>query len=181
MKRKSILLASLLVAICTSTSFVNAQELYKWVDEQGVTHYADALPEAKVEHQLFRFADYQHTDNPSDDYYSIQNQLKRLQESRAEALKQKQQAAEIRAAKYPPKQEVIVTSLEPQQRYYSPAYYPYGFNKRFKYIPGSKYNSRHIAHHPKRKVNHSPVEKPSRGIVHKNPVKRSTVQFSASK
>lgn len=55
-----------------------AQDYYKWVDEQGVTHYSEIQPADEVEHQTLTLPDqYAAPSNPEDDYYSIQNQLNR--------------------------------------------------------------------------------------------------------
>lgn len=70
-----ILLASSLLA----SSPAMAQDYYKWVDEQGVTHYSEMRPGEGVEHQTFILPDQYSapSNNPEDDYYSIQNQLDR--------------------------------------------------------------------------------------------------------
>ena len=162
-------------------SYVHAQQLYKWVDEHGMTHYSDELPAGHVEHEAFQFAEYHSDSNPVEDYYSIQNQLERLQERRAETLKQKQRAAEIKAAKNPPPREVIITSSEPQQRYYSPAYFPHGLHKPHKYILGKPYYGHQNKHQRHARLPRTPIERPRTGIASGVKVKPSIAGFSASK
>jgi|GEM_PF-3582229 len=178
---KKLLLTSCVVC-SMAISLANSQQLYKWVDGQGVTHYGDALPDESVAHELFKFPQYNQASNPSDDYYSIQNQLQRLQDRRAETLKQKQQAAEIKAAKNPSRQEVYVTAVEPERRYYSSAYFPNRFNKYYKYIPGVPYHGRHYKHHNKHVSPSKTILEPAhRGLVSKPAAKRSKAVFAASK
>lgn len=163
-------------------SLANSQQLYKWVDDQGVTHYGDALPDEDIVHESFKFPQYNQVSNPGDDYYSIQNQLQRLQDRRTETLKQKQQAAEIKAAKNPPRQEVYVTAVESERRYYPSAYFPNRFNKHYKYIPGVPYHGRHYKHHNKHVSPSKPMLEPVRsGLVSKSGAKRSKAVFAASK
>lgn len=74
-------LTTIIMALAGSlfaVSIVSAQDFYKWVDEQGVTHYGEVRPAEHVEHQKLMFPDqYIAPANPEDDYYSIQNQLDR--------------------------------------------------------------------------------------------------------
>ncbi len=87
---KPNVIAVLLITTSVLTIEVQAQQLYKWVDAQGVTHYSEALPSQNVDHAAFEFTkDYQVT-NPQDDYYSIQSQLKRLQQRRSQQRVEKQ-------------------------------------------------------------------------------------------
>ena len=142
-------------ALMTATA--QSQELYKWVDAEGVTHYGDSLPEQSVAHQSFKFTPYEQVAVESD-YYSIQNQLKRLQERRAAELKQKQQRAEINALKVPAQPEVVITP-QPEQKYYAPAYFPhaqpFGFKKH-----------RYYTHHKHAKTPKAFVEpRAKRGLV----------------
>lgn len=165
-----------------AVSQVNSQQLYKWVDDQGVTHYGDALPDENIVHESFKFPQYNQASKPSDDYYSIQNQLQRLQERRAETLKQKQQAAEIKAAKNPSRQELYVTAAEPERRYYPYAYFPNRFNKHYKPIAGVPYHGRHYKHHNKHvSPSKTKLEPVRSGLVSKPSAKRSKAVFAASK
>lgn len=112
-----------LLAVLTVGIFeVQAKQLYKWVDADGQTHYGETLPGENVDHVAFEFTDNYQAPDTQDDYYSVQNQLKRLQERRAQARAEKQQA--IKAEKQREPEIVYVQSKEPERRYYVPAYYP---------------------------------------------------------
>ena len=171
-----LLLIAFIYALGITLSQADSQQLYKWVDDQGVTHYGDALPDENIAHESFHFQQYSHISNPSDDYYSIQNQLQRLQERRSQALKQKQQAAEIKAANNSVSQQPTVAIVEPERRYFAPAYFPHRYNKHYKYIPGKP-------HHYNKHVNSSkaPVERSRGGLVSRPTAKRGQASFSASK
>lgn len=175
-------IVSLFVVLLMTMAVATAQELYKWVDDQGVTHYGDTLPDQHVEHESFKFAEYTQQANSSADYYSIQNQLQRLQDRRAAELERKQQLAEIKAAKNPPKPDTKVTLYEPERRYYSPAYYPYGFIKP--YIKGvGHYHKADVKHHHSKHA-HLPrksIDRPKSGLVFNSSKKPTKAVLSASK
>lgn len=173
----------LLVTMLTgmSAAWVHAQELYKWVDEQGVTHYGDTLPEQATPHHAFEFTEYQQPTASDTDYFSVQNQLQRLQNRRTQDLKQKQQRAEINAAKNPPQQEIVFVPQEPQRRYYSPAYLPHGFNRTHAKGVAPYYDS-YVKHHSKQpRVKQDSGERSRGGIVWNANKKPSKAVYSASK
>lgn len=96
---------------------------------------------------------------------SIQNQLKRLQESRAKQHEEKQQ----------PPCEVYVQNYEPSHRYYLSARYPH-------YYP--KYNFRHYVKHSRHKklcCNKPIVEKRRSGISQQVRTNRTKSVFTASR
>lgn len=69
---------ALLASAILASSAALAQNYYKWVDEQGVTHYSEMQPAEHIEHQTLALPEqYSAPVNPEDDYYSIQNQLDR--------------------------------------------------------------------------------------------------------
>ncbi len=164
-----------------ATINVQAQELYKWVDDEGVTHYGDALPGHQVDHESFVFSEYQAQSLPADDYYSIQNQLQRLQDRRADDLKRKQQLAEINAAKNPPVQEVYIAPQESERGYYRPAYLPYGFGRSHKGVIAGHYSKPYKHHVPHAKKHHAPVEQVRSGLVSHTRNHSNKAAFSASK
>ena len=79
---RSIRLMITLLSLMLVSSVSYAQEYYKWVDEDGVTHYGEALPDNNTDHVAFKFPEEYATSNAKDDYYSIQNQLQRMLERR---------------------------------------------------------------------------------------------------
>ena len=162
--------------VVVSVFEVQAQQLYKWVDAQGVTHYGEKLPSQDVDYIAFEFTQDYQAPNPQDDYYSIQNQLKRLQEQRTQRLAEKKQAADARAAKQQTPEIVYVQANEQERSYYLPAYYP-----RYK---SHHYNKKYNGHYPKQahhKYAKPYIEKPKSGISQKARVNRSGAVFSASR
>ena len=122
-----------LVVVFVFASSVQAQKLYKWVDENGVTHYQESRPDSNVEHVALQFPDKYDVSNPEEEYYSIQNQLKRLQESRAQQQAARQQQQANTQAREVQIQEVYVPTHEPYRRYYAPRHYShYGKGHQYK-------------------------------------------------
>ncbi len=163
----------LMVVISVFALEAHAQQLYKWVDAQGVTHYGETLPSQDVEHVAFEFTQDYQVPNSQDDYYSIQNQLKRLQQQRSQQRAERQQAAEARAAEQQTPEIIYVQANEPERRYYVPAYYP-------SYKP-HHYNKKYHGHYSKQDHHKPYVEKPRSGISQKANVNRSSAVFSASR
>lgn len=162
---------SLLTLIAVSAFAINAQaqQLYKWVDENGVTHYEESRPDQNVEHVALQFPDEYEVSNPEEDYYSIQNQLKRLQEWRSQqqaARQQKQGSAPQREVQI---QEVYVQSHEPYRRYYTPRHYSH-YGKGHHYKPAKA-----------RCCNNIKVERPPARIVQKAQPRRSTSGLVATR
>ena len=172
----NIKIVGVLIILATGFSTnASAQQLYKWVDDQGVTHYGENLPNADVEHVALKFPEKYEYSNPEEDYYSIQNQLKRLQESRAKQREERQKAVDARAEKQLPVREVYVQDYEPSRRYYLPARYPH-------YYP--KYKFGHHPKHPQHKkpcCNKPIVEKRRSGISQQAKTNRTKSVFTASR
>lgn len=75
-----LLLAAVLWQL--SGAYVNASEVFRWVDADGVVHYSDTKPENEATLTTLELnesvsADY----DPFDDPYSIQNQARRLNDT----------------------------------------------------------------------------------------------------
>jgi hypothetical protein len=154
---------------------VQAKQFYKWVDDKGVTHYSEALPDQDIDHVALELSEDYSVSNSQDDYYSIQNQLKRLQQRRSQQLVEKQQAAQVREAKQQASEIIYVQVEEPERHYYPPVYYP-------------RYNSHHYRkdHRPYPKHGYQKFQKPyiekSRsGISQKVKANHSGAVFSASR
>ncbi len=171
MKLNTIVVLSLVMSVCVFEA--QAQQLYKWVDAQGMTHYGETLPSEDIDHVAFEFTEDYQVPNSQDDYYSIQNQLKRLQEHRSQQQAEKQQAAQARAANKQVPEIIYVQANEPERRYYVPAYYP-----RYK---SHHYHNKYNGHHPKKAHQKPYIEKPRSGISQKAKVNRSGAVFSASR
>mgnify|MGYP001822123405 CR=1 FL=1 len=121
--------AALLVVFAWPGSGTTA-EVFRWVDEGGVTHFSESRPEQEAQDlQTLELADPVPRSDPENDYYSIANQSKRMEAVRAE--REKAQAErdlamrqlELEAARNqfqpsPPQTQIIT-------RYgYSAPYYP---------------------------------------------------------
>ncbi|MFK7795295.1 MAG: DUF4124 domain-containing protein [Gammaproteobacteria bacterium] len=171
MRLNIIVVLSLVMSVYTFEA--QAQQLYKWVDAHGVTHYGGALPSQDIDHVAFEFTDDYQVPNTQDDYYSIQNQLKRLQERRTQQQAEKQQAAAARSASRQAPETVYLQANEPERRYYVPAYYP-----RYK---SHHYNNKYKRNYPKQTHQKTHLEKPRSGISQKAKVNRSSAAFSASR
>lgn len=130
----------------------HAQEYYKWVDADGVTHYGEVLPDPGTKYEAFELPRQYVSSEPDEDYYSIQNQLKRLQEQRL--LWRKLNVPER------PQQDVIVQEVvyQPEEVRYVPAY-PYYYKRHHnKDRYHHKKHSRHYGYG--KKHNGQPVGKP---------------------
>ena len=161
---KNLGLLILLSALLSTQAF--AQKLYKWVDEWGDTHYSEELPEGVSEHVAFNFPDSYETSDPKEDYYSIQNQLKRIQ---ARKLEEQKSDREVRQQQ--PRQQTYVDHYQPR-RYYYPVHqrrhypvYPYKYNKPKYCCSNSK----------------PQVKRPPARITQANRTFRSSAGFSASR
>ena len=125
MKPQPAQVIGICLGITLYASNVYAAQFYKWVDEDGITHYGESLPEDNVEHVAFEFPEQYVTSNPEEDYYSIQNQLQRMQQWREQQLAEKQKKAELAANSAPQLQPVYYQ--EPYTDYYRPVYQPIFF------------------------------------------------------
>lgn len=168
---RNLSLLILLTTVVSSQAF--GQQLYKWVDEWGVTHYSQAAPKNVSEHVTFDFPDSYAVANPDQDYYSIQNQLKRMQ-ARKRAQKKFNQS--IRAAK---KQKTAIkppvhVDRSPPQRYYLPAYQP-------RYYPLHPYQPYRPPELCCSESGQSKAEKPPARITQKGKPGQSSSSFTASR
>ena len=124
MKVKIIAANLMFVGMFATSAY--AQQFYKWVDAQGVTHYGEELPVGVADHKEFEFPDDYAASNPEEDYYSIQNQLKRLQENRSQQRRDRQ--VSTKPVNQTPAPVTYVYHDEPR-KYYVPAYYGHHYLK----------------------------------------------------
>lgn len=130
MKSRSLPISIITITITLYGSNVYAEQFYKWVDENGITHYGEILPNAEVEHVAFEFPEQYVTANPEDDYYSIQNQLQRMLDRREEQRRKKQERIATANANSPPPLPPVEYYDEPRYGYYQPIYYPHLKHKK---------------------------------------------------
>jgi hypothetical protein len=132
MKKTIMTLCGLLATLAVAAR-VDAAEIYKWVDEEGVIHFSDTKPvdaasvESLLVHQT-NAPDY----NPTDDPYSIRNQAKRVGETWERLEKERDERQEKR------REEALRQPTyvhQPYDPYYAGYRYPY-------YRPGIRPPSR---------------------------------------
>ncbi len=162
-----------LIVLSMAAAKAQAQQLYKWVDDQGVTHYSESLPSQHVDHVAFEFTEDYQVPNTQDDYYSIQNQLKRLQERRSQRRAEKQQAAKVKESARQAPEVIYVQASEPERRYFAPAYFPKHYLHR--------YNNHYAKRYPTPKHQKQLIDKPRSGIAHKAKASKSGAAFSAAR
>ncbi|MEM7564656.1 MAG: DUF4124 domain-containing protein [Pseudomonadota bacterium] len=89
MKKLNLNLLALIVFFAVTP--VSGSVIHKWVDSNGVTHYSDVAPEAEAASTLdIPVADSARTAS-TNDYYSIQNQWKRVNQERLAREKREQE------------------------------------------------------------------------------------------
>ncbi len=130
----------LIIALFTFGSSVHAGSVHKWVDEKGITHYSDYVPNDihSTAERIEIHSKYE-TSVDQDDYYSIINQWTRMREERLERkklqlekAKQKMALKQAQAAAVP--QVVYVGEQEERSNRYYPVYpYRFGFKHHNKF------------------------------------------------
>ena len=111
------------LATLTVVAHVEATEIYKWVDEEGVVHFSDTKPAdaASVESLRVHQSNAPEYD-PADDPYSIHNQAKRVGET-WERLEKDREARREKRREEALRQPTYV--YQPYDPYYTGYRYPY--------------------------------------------------------
>ncbi len=106
---------------------IYAEQIHKWIDEEGVTHYSDSAPESKTEDVsvIETLDEYTVPQNLDEDYYSITNQWLRMNEERLAREKLKLEQEKQRAASQPPPPQVIYVQEDVGYGVSYPYYFPY--------------------------------------------------------
>lgn len=143
MKIRLLYLISALIIFAMISPSVLAQEYYKWIDEFGDTHYGEEVPEDALEQQALSFPDEYTTNDPKADYYSIQNQLERLQSRRDQQRNQRAARSALQAESRAVNQEPII--IEDRSTFFP----SFGFNNQ-PFVDKKKYD-----HQVNRKINNS--------------------------
>ena len=134
---------------------VYAGSVHKWVDEQGVTHYSDQLPE-NISNPVKQIdiSNTHSNSNNNNDYYSISNQWARMREERLERKQLQLEKAKLKAAQRPVEPQVVYVDQSDEYRS-RPVYYPIyyrGYRHRYKHYnkhggyAGKKLDRRHSKH-----------------------------------
>jgi hypothetical protein len=108
--------AVLLVLVSARTVF--AQEIYHWVDENGVSHYSQTAPAGAVDGvETMSLEDTAPADNdPGEDIYGVEAQAERMAALRQEMEEKRDTRRESRAA----------NAQQPVVQYQNPVNYGYG-------------------------------------------------------
>ena len=157
----------LLTVILSGQAF--GQQLYKWVDEHGLTHYSETAPKNAVEHVTFDFPDRYIAADPEQNYHSIQNQLKRMQ-ARKHAQQKLRQSIQTAKKQKPVTKPSVDVDRSPPRRYYLPVYQHRGYPVH----PYQPYQPREICCSPPE------AEKPPARITQKSKPGQSSSGFIAS-
>ena len=109
--------------------FADAANVHKWVDENGVTHYSDAPPEA-VETTLIDVPEPPAVSagDHEDDYYSISKQWERMNRERLEREKLAVERARLRAEQKSAAPPTVYVQQSDEVRYV-PIYGGHGYRK----------------------------------------------------
>ena len=130
---KTIMALCGLLATLAVATHVDAAEIYKWVDEEGVIHFSDTKPVDAASVESLRVHQTNAPDyNPADDPYSIRNQAKRIGETWERLEKERDERQEKRREEEL-RQPTFV--YQPYDPYYAGYRYPY-------YRPGIRPPSR---------------------------------------
>ena len=143
----SLFLLPLLLSVVTLPVYAGA--VHKWVDEQGITHYSDQLPEniSNSVKQIDVSNTYRNSDSSDyqKDYYSVTNQWARMREERLERKQLQLEKAKQKAAQQPLVPQVVYINQAEEDRsrsVYYPAYFGHrGFkhHKKYHHYAGKKH------------------------------------------
>ncbi|MGD2136666.1 MAG: DUF4124 domain-containing protein [Gammaproteobacteria bacterium] len=120
-----------------------AGQVYRWTDAAGITHYSETPPQDKtLDARQVELPEIPPAIDAPEDYYSVINQLRRMQAQRLENEKlvaeRKQAEAEARRALA----EAEAAAQEPAYQETEPRYYPaypvYGYHPRHGWRPGKR-------------------------------------------
>jgi len=152
----SLFLLPLLLSVVTLPVYASA--VHKWVDEQGITHYSDQLPEniSNSVKQIDVSNTYRNSDSSDyqKDYYSVTNQWARMREERLERKQLQLEKAKLKAAQRSVEPQVVYVNQSDE--YLSrPEYYPVyyrGYRHKYKHYnkhggyAGKKLDGGHSKH-----------------------------------
>jgi hypothetical protein len=86
--------ACAMVLLCTGISAQGA-EIFRWVDDKGVTHYGEEPPAGSQPEYAFDLPAGRASTSPEDEYFSVVNQSRRMEEAR---LARERARSEIRSS-----------------------------------------------------------------------------------
>jgi hypothetical protein len=122
--RRLSTLAGCVALLVLQSAPLAAQEIYRWVDENGVVNFSDRAPPAATANASSLTLQDSQPDNydPEQDIYNLEATAQRMQALRDEL------AAEREARRARPTAQPPVVVQYPEQRHYGYPYdYPYGY------------------------------------------------------
>ena len=102
-----------------------APEVFRWVDDKGVTHYGEEPPEGVRPERAFTMPDAARVSNPEDDYFSVVNQSRRMEESRLAREKARDERIAEQRASQPGQPANVYIQNDGYARGFGYAYPPY--------------------------------------------------------
>lgn len=154
----SLFIVANLIYIASLSAF--AENVHKWVDEKGVTHYSDKAPTSSDTQVIVIEVPATHstTADVENDYYSITNQWMRVYEERIALEKIKIEKAKQKAAQRPVAPQVVYLNDPDDYRYvvgYSNFFHRKHrhnrfrdkSNRRFRDKSNKHYGDKHAKHH----------------------------------
>ena len=126
-KLKQTILTLFFGLVAGQPSALWAQEIYSWVDENGVQHFSEVAPgDANKEVRKLEIDGSQPADyDPAEDRYNVaaqQAEMQELRDSLAESRKEKKEQRERELERQAANQ--VIYYPEPDYRYGSNIYYP---------------------------------------------------------
>jgi len=140
------IIISVSLVLLASVDRASAGEIYTWTDAAGITHYSETPPpDHFLQARPIELPELPPV-MPPDDYYSVINQLNRMQTQRLENEKliaeRKRAEAEARQAIA----EAEARQQEPDDQEAAPGYYPayplYGYRPPYGWRPGKRPGNR---------------------------------------
>lgn len=114
----NIVRTMLMIALLAACSPLAAQDVaYRWVDEEGVTHFSDRPPAESVQTQALEIPDYQPPVGPVFSYVAM---LQRL-----EALERELERTRLERARQPTPAPVVIQPVHTVERVATPVFFPH--------------------------------------------------------
>ena len=136
------IIISVSLVLLASVDRASAGEIYTWKDAAGITHYSETPPpDPSLQARPIELPELPPVMPMPDDYYSVINQLKRMQKQR---LENEKLIAERKRAEAQARQAVAEAEAQQQEQYQEavPEYYPvyplYGNRPRYGGHPGTR-------------------------------------------
>jgi hypothetical protein len=159
------IIISISLVLLASAEQPSAEEIYTWTDAAGITHYSETPPpDPSLQARPIELPEPPPVMQTPDDYYSVINQLNRMQTQR---LENEKLIAERKRAEAEARQAIAEAEAQQQEEYQEavPSYYPayplYGYRPPYGWRPGKRPGN-WPGHGPGRRPGHRPDNHPGR-------------------